>query len=391
MKVPKTNSRFSLSSPTPFSFSSTPLTRILSFPYSVEASSEMKPEYTTLNKLSLVSKAYKVQVTVKEKCPARTPPGKKRFQKLVFKDEEGNSMKATLFGDEVDHFKKVFEHKKKYEIANDPIRTINPKFSSIPGECEFTFGGLTKIQAIDRTEGPVLRDYIPIADVPKTSGPADRFDLLGVVVHMEEVRKVTYKSGRVADVRNISIVDQSTSSWPLIISAWGQLATSDCEILKDRASTFLVVSLTSLKPANHRGFSLQSSMSTTIGPAPTGEKVDALRTWAHAHPDIIADYMARQLEFMTAGTEPVLTTIDQIIGKIVDSTVQEELYTLTITILDPQLSNVIAYIDCDNCGRRCGVAAHVPFFCPHSLTRNALPLKGSTLPLMLRMTLEHFG
>ncbi|XP_021722033.1 replication protein A 70 kDa DNA-binding subunit D-like [Chenopodium quinoa] len=217
----------------------------------------MKLEYTPLNKLSPISKAYKVRVNLKEKSPIRAPPNKKRFQKLVFEvfeDEEGNNMKATLFGDECDHFKKVFEHKKKYEIANAPVRTINPKFSSFPGECKLTFGGMTKIQAIDRTEGPVLHEYISIADVPRTSGPSHRFDLLGIVVHMEDIRQVEYKSGRVADVRDIIIIDESTGSRPLIISAWGQLALSDCEKLKDDwTSTFLVVSLTSLKPASHRG------------------------------------------------------------------------------------------------------------------------------------------
>uniref|UniRef100_A0A803MY58 Replication protein A OB domain-containing protein n=1 Tax=Chenopodium quinoa TaxID=63459 RepID=A0A803MY58_CHEQI len=84
-----------------------------------------------------------------------------------------------------------------------------------------------KIHPVDRTEGPVLPEYIPIADVPKTSGQHDRFDLLGVVVHMEDVRQVTYKSGKVADVRDINIVDESTGTRPMIISAWGQLATSD--------------------------------------------------------------------------------------------------------------------------------------------------------------------
>ncbi|XP_021762990.1 replication factor A protein 1-like [Chenopodium quinoa] len=319
----------------------------------------MKPEYTPLNKLSPVSKKYKVRVTVKENSPIRTPPNKKKFQKLVFEDEEGNNMKANLFGAECDHFQKVFEHKKKYEIANAPVRTINTKFSSFLGECELTFGGMTKIQVIDRTEGPVLPEYISIADVPRTSGSSDQFDLLGIVVHMEDPRQVEYKSGRVADVRDISIVDESTGSRSMIISAWGQLALSDCENLKDWATTFLVVSLTSLKPATHRGFSLQSSMSTTIDPAPSGEKADALRAWAHAHPDIISDYMARQLEFMTIGAEPVPTTLDNIIGK------NEEIHTLTVTIPDAQLDNVIAYIGCDNCGKRCGVAANVDFFCPH--------------------------
>uniref|UniRef100_A0A803MWY7 Replication protein A OB domain-containing protein n=1 Tax=Chenopodium quinoa TaxID=63459 RepID=A0A803MWY7_CHEQI len=204
---------------------------------------------------------------------------------------QGNNMKATLFGDECDHFKKVFEHKKKYEIANAPVKIVNPKFSSFPGECELTFGGMTKIQHVDLTEGPVLPEYIPIADVPKTSGQDDRFDLLGVVVHMEDVRQVTYQSGRVADVRDINIVDER----PMIISAWGQLATSDYEILKDWASSPLV------------------------------------------------------LEFLTVGTEPVPITLDHIINKTVDNTVQEEVYTITVTIPDAQLSNVIAYIGCDGC------------------------------------------
>ncbi|XP_021721524.1 uncharacterized protein LOC110689099 [Chenopodium quinoa] len=136
------------------------------------------------------------------------------------------------------------------------------------------------------------------------------------------------------------------------------------------------------------GFSLQSSMSTTIDPTPTSEKANALKAWAHAHPDIIADYMARQLEFMTVGVESIPTTLDQIIGKNVDNTVQEETYTLAITIPDAQLTNIIAYIGCDNCGRCCDVAANVSFFCPHCPEKNAAPPKGSTLPLMLHMTPE---
>uniref|UniRef100_A0A803MQQ7 Replication factor A C-terminal domain-containing protein n=1 Tax=Chenopodium quinoa TaxID=63459 RepID=A0A803MQQ7_CHEQI len=223
-------------------------------------------------------------------------------------------MKATLFGDECDPFQKVFEYKNKYEIAN--------------------------------AQGPFSPEYIPIADVPKTSGQKDQF-------------------GRVADVSDINIVDESTGTRPMIISAWGQLATLDCELLKDWASNPLVVSLTSLKPATHRGFSLQSSMSTTIDPAPVGEKFEALRAWAHTHPDVIADFMARKLEFMNVGAEPVPTTLDQIISKTVDNTVQEEVYTITITIPDAQLSNIIAYIGCDGCGKRCGVTANVSFFCLH--------------------------
>lgn len=40
---------------------------------------------------------------------------------------------------------------------------------------------------------------------------------------------------------------------------------------------------------------------------------------AHAHPDIISDYMSRQLEFMTIGAEPVPTTLDNINGKTVSA------------------------------------------------------------------------
>lgn len=57
----------------------------------------MKPDYTPLNKLSPVSKAYKVRVTVKEKSPIRTPPNKKKFQKLVFEDEEVQPYHSSSF------------------------------------------------------------------------------------------------------------------------------------------------------------------------------------------------------------------------------------------------------------------------------------------------------
>uniref|UniRef100_A0A803MQS8 Uncharacterized protein n=1 Tax=Chenopodium quinoa TaxID=63459 RepID=A0A803MQS8_CHEQI len=183
----------------------------------------MKPEYVPVSKLTPKSKSYKIKVAVKEKSPVKIPANKRRFQKLVFADDEGNEIRGTLFGDEIDHFKTVLEHQKEYIISDAPIKATDPRFVNKEGPYQIGFGGKIAIQPLVPDSGPVLPQYTPIADVPPTSNDDDRFDRLGVVVHMEEVRQKTSLNGFPFDVATL-LPDQA-----LIISVYGELATVDCQ------------------------------------------------------------------------------------------------------------------------------------------------------------------
>ncbi|XP_021767504.1 replication factor A protein 1-like [Chenopodium quinoa] len=248
----------------------------------------MKPEYVPLSKLTPKSKSYKIKVAVKEKSPVRTPPNKRRFQKLIFADDEGNKIRETLFGDEIDHFKKLLDHQKEYIIEHAPIKPTDPKFVNREGPYQIGFGGKIAIQPVVPDSGPVLPQYTPITVVPPTSNDNNRFDILGIVVHMEDVRQKTSLNGFPFDVRDIAFVDHTVQrtcyfiyqdDQALIIFVYGELAIVDCEQFSNWLDSFKIVRFRHLKPAIHRGFSLASSMSTTIDPNPTSLEAVALRDW----------------------------------------------------------------------------------------------------------------
>ncbi|XP_021713927.1 uncharacterized protein LOC110681999 [Chenopodium quinoa] len=190
----------------------------------------MNPRYVPLDKLTPKSKKYKIKVKVKEKSPAKFPENKKAFQKLVFEDDEGNTIRGTLFDDEIENFQNILEHEKEYIIADAPIRNTNPLYRHKEGDYYLSFGGSTAIQSLNPNSGLVMPKYIPIAEVPPTSSPDDCFDILGVVVYLEDTKKKKAAGGYEFDVRDVIVVDDSMQKVGdgLVISLYGELATKDC-------------------------------------------------------------------------------------------------------------------------------------------------------------------
>ncbi|XP_021744002.1 uncharacterized protein LOC110710049 [Chenopodium quinoa] len=188
----------------------------------------MKHQYVPLDKLTPKTKKYKIKV-------------------------KGNNIRGTLFDDEIENFEGILEHEKEYVIADAPIRNTNPMYRHKEGDYYLSFRGSTAIQPLNPNTGPVLPNYIPIVEVPPTSTADDRFDILGVVVYLEDTRRKKKNSGYEFDV----LGDR------LIISLYGELATKDCAKLT----------------AWYVGFSLALSMSTVIDTNPTGPEVDALKAW----------------------------------------------------------------------------------------------------------------
>ncbi|KAL2905036.1 Replication protein A 70 kDa DNA-binding subunit [Bienertia sinuspersici] len=222
----------------------------------------MKTEYVLVDKLTPKNKKYKIKAKVTEKSPAKTPLGKKIFQKLVFEDDQGNKIRGTLFEDEIDHFKHVLEHKKEHIIADAPVRNTHPLYRAREGDYFLSFGGTTVIHPIEPNPGPVLPMYTSVAEVPPTSTKNERYGL--------------------------------------VISLYKDLATKDCTKLAAWCESFMVVSFLHLQPAAHKGFSLSSSMSTTINSQPTGPEVNALKAWILENKDMLADHVAHELQIREA-------------------------------------------------------------------------------------------
>ncbi|XP_057249654.1 uncharacterized protein LOC104892916 isoform X2 [Beta vulgaris subsp. vulgaris] len=119
-------------------------------------------------------------------------------------------MRGALFGDQVEGYKEAFVYKGEYEIANAPIKPVEEQFKSSSSELDYqmSFGRQTVIQPINTEANPVLPEYQTISSIPKTCDPSEKFDILGVVLYVEEeARTISTAQGRDNLVREIVITD----------------------------------------------------------------------------------------------------------------------------------------------------------------------------------------
>ncbi|XP_056685528.1 replication protein A 70 kDa DNA-binding subunit B-like [Spinacia oleracea] len=266
---------------------------------------------------------------------------------------KNNRMRGALFGDQIEAYKDAFVHKGEYEIADAQIRPADEQWKKSDAELDFqmTFGRQTVIQRVNAESGPVQPEYLCIASVPRAGDPEDRYDVLGIVLYVEEhAREITTGQDRQALVREIVLSDHS-SEQPLIISVWNDLAGSDCDDLSSWAEKFTVVGFTSLRATSHKGFSLTSSMSTMFVHGPHGDRAIALREWACNHQDVLSDRQARVLDVRNPSSERVIMTVDALKRKKNTNTLQEERCWIQVVVPEPKLEKVHAYLGCPNCGR----------------------------------------
>ncbi|XP_056699127.1 replication protein A 70 kDa DNA-binding subunit B-like isoform X1 [Spinacia oleracea] len=314
----------------------------------------MKHERVFLDELSPISKSYKVKVKVIEKGRAKPSPKKGiLYQHLVLQDDKKNKMRGALFGDQIEAYKDAFVHKGEYEIVDAPIRHADPRWKKSEEELDFqmTFGRQTVIQPVNVEAGPILPDYQSIASIPRAGDPDDRYDIVGVVLYVEDQpRSITTAQDRQVFVREIVITDHS-SQQPLVISVWNDLAGADCDPLSCWGEKFVVVGFTSLRATSHKGFSLASSMSTMFIHDPEGHRADALKEWALRHQALLADRQARVLDVRNPSNEKVIITLDELRHKKNTNTLQEERPWLKVCIPDARLEKVHAYLGCPNCGK----------------------------------------
>ncbi|XP_021740142.1 replication protein A 70 kDa DNA-binding subunit B-like [Chenopodium quinoa] len=322
----------------------------------------MKPEYTPIGNLTPQNKAYKVRARVIEKAEPKLSPNKTLYQLLKLEDSEGNRIRGTLFENEVHSFKGILELGREYEIANAPLRVVDEKWKTREDDCQMTFGGNTSIQPLQSEAGPVLPKYTPIASIPRTSSKSERFDAIGVILYMEQVRQIKTASGASMDVREVMITDDSIYQ-PLILSLWGGLAIDGCEKLAAWASIPLIAGFTYMRPTAHNGFSLSSSMSTLIILGSSGDTAEHLKKWSRDKKPYINELMAKVLLIREPPVERIITTIGELKLKKLTDTMQEERIWLKAKIPEPDVRKIIAYIGCDNCGCRCEELAGETFKC----------------------------
>ncbi|XP_057252422.1 replication protein A 70 kDa DNA-binding subunit B-like [Beta vulgaris subsp. vulgaris] len=323
----------------------------------------MKPEKTYLDKLTPTTKAYKVKVKLKEKSRTLVSPQKKtRYQQLLFEDEKGNTMRGALFENQIEEYESVFKSNHEYEIANAPLKAVLGRYATREDDCQMSFGGQAMIQDLDPEAKPAEPEYQPIAAIPRTTDASDRYDVLGIVLFVEDTRAITTSAGVAHEVREIVITDHSTEQ-PLTISVWDDLTGTEINFLKSWAGPTLVVGFTSLKPSTHKGFSLSTTMTTVFDRNPVGDRANALRKWSEEKRALVLARMERIREVRDPSEQNEIRSIESIKLKQVGNTLQEEKHWIKVTIPEPTQSKIVPYVGCNNCGKRTEVDCNTSFTC----------------------------
>ncbi|XP_021740104.1 replication factor A protein 1-like [Chenopodium quinoa] len=183
-----------------------------------------------------------------------------------------------------------------------------------------------------------------------------------IITYYNNVIHHLYKTTKVSMTLYAMI---NNTEQPLTISMWGGLAVIDTEKLACWVLSPIVAAFTHLRPTTYKGFSLASSMSTTIISDPTGEEAHALRTWMKEKQEMLLDQATKILHIRTPSRTTATKTINEIEQKNAANTMQEERHWIQATIPDAQLENLLAYLGCNNCGKRCQEAKDATFKCLH--------------------------
>uniref|UniRef100_A0A803M656 Replication protein A OB domain-containing protein n=1 Tax=Chenopodium quinoa TaxID=63459 RepID=A0A803M656_CHEQI len=223
-------------------------------------------------------------------------------------------MRVTLFGDQIKAYDEAIAYNGEYEISNATVRSIDDQYRTTHDQPPYQlhFNHRTIVQPVCTETGYVVPQYQSIASIPKLEVADERYDVLGVILFVEEAaRQISSKYNIDSYVREIVITDQ-THNQTLTISAWNDLSGTASDALNFWAEKFTVVGFTALKHNPRRAFALSTIMSTRIIHNPKGDRANMLREWVVAQKQLLQDRQARVLQIRDSTQEPSMKTIEEL-------------------------------------------------------------------------------
>uniref|UniRef100_A0A803N848 Uncharacterized protein n=1 Tax=Chenopodium quinoa TaxID=63459 RepID=A0A803N848_CHEQI len=113
-----------------------------------------------------------------------------------------------------------------------------------------TVGHQTVVQRLNTEAGPIVPNYQPLSTIPRTAKPDYRFDVVVVILYVEEQPHMIPNSrGRESPQIFLHMVAFMFASHEqsVAVLAWNDLAINDCNAFSNWAVRFIVVGLTALK------------------------------------------------------------------------------------------------------------------------------------------------
>uniref|UniRef100_A0A803M6G2 Replication factor A C-terminal domain-containing protein n=1 Tax=Chenopodium quinoa TaxID=63459 RepID=A0A803M6G2_CHEQI len=234
----------------------------------------------------------------------------------------------------------------EYEISNAIVKPLEDQYRTVHDQLPYqlNFNHRTVVQPVCPETGYVVPQYQSITSIPKLEIADERYDILGVILFVEEAaRQINSKYNTQSYVREIVITDQ-TDNQPLTISAWNDLSA----------------------------LALSTTMSTRIIHNPKGDRANMLREWVVAQKQLLQDRQAKVLQIRDSTQEQSMKTIEELKEKKAANTLMEERHWIQAIIPNAALDNVFVYTGCSCCGKKCSVPEGRQFTCIVSDNRNCV-------------------
>uniref|UniRef100_A0A803N334 Replication factor A C-terminal domain-containing protein n=2 Tax=Chenopodium quinoa TaxID=63459 RepID=A0A803N334_CHEQI len=263
-------------------------------------------------------------------------------------------MKGTLFENQIQEYGDIFQKDNVYQISNAPLEPVHPKYKDRDGDCSIRFGGQTMVQPIATEVTPNKVQYVPLASVSYESGPDDRY---GLVLFISDIRTRITETGIEHSIRDISVIDHSTTV-QMTISIWNDLTDIKDPKLLSWNTEPVIAAFLGLRVTTTRGFILSSSLSTTIDTNPTGEEFVAFHDWVMANFEELENKMTQLVDTKNPAAEKSILTIQQILDK------KQEIHWVKVKIPEPDQARLISYEGCNKCGKRVDLPLNKSMTCP---------------------------
>ncbi|XP_074315214.1 replication protein A 70 kDa DNA-binding subunit B-like [Silene latifolia] len=320
----------------------------------------MKPEKKMVKYLNDTVGPHSIRLKVIEKSNTQISPKTKglNYQRIIFQDEEGGKIRTTLYADEIAAYENIIFDKMEYDICNEKIKLVPEKYRrNADHPYQFSFGAQTIITPVEGCKPPIGPEYISIAAIPRIVIANDRYDVIAVLIHVEELREIPCPDGAGLAVRGLH------AEQPLIIIGWPKIATREGEQLKEMVATFPVVGFTSLKPSYHKDFSVATTSATFVKFNPYGEKAEMLRAWNIANKTAIYAKHQQVLQARVPETKRVPTNNKTLRAKKANVTLQDERHWLDVSIPEFDRKDIHFYLGCTHCGTASKEEINVTYNC----------------------------
>ncbi|KAL8034707.1 hypothetical protein ABFX02_12G046800 [Erythranthe guttata] len=256
--------------------------------------------------------------------PRQSYSSPKRYQRLVFADESGQKVMATIYDKDISNFENMFELFETYKIANARVSPLDIKYNKYNYPYQWTITTRTAIshevsEVIPRSS--IKLNFASIAHLKVDTEKDELIDVMVLFIEKRPIRSVV-ASGKQHVVRDFTVINQD--KMPIILTLWNSVAESEGKLIDEAQEDMPVIRATRLSVSSFYGLSLASTPATAIIVDPNIAEAQNLKTWRASNQKLISnalakkEYLIHDDSFQATTEKEIYSLTDVVTAKKVD-------------------------------------------------------------------------